>query len=47
MVAPLNFGKLDDLAAGDSTGKLQNLDWLLLIRRITVQQNRLLGYCIS
>ena len=31
MVAPLNFAKLNDLAAGDSTSKLQNLDWLLLI----------------
>ena len=44
MVAPLNFAKLDNLVAGDSTGKLKNLDWLLLISQIIVQLNRLQGY---
>ena len=27
MVAPLNFAKLDNFAASNSTGKLKNLDW--------------------
>ena len=27
VVAPLNFAKLDNLAAGDSAGKRENLDW--------------------
>ena len=36
MVAPLNFAKLDNLAASNSAGKLENLDWLLFIGEITV-----------
>ena len=41
MVAPLNFAKLDNLAACDSAGKLDNLDWFLLIGQITVQHESL------
>ena len=39
MVAPLNFAELDNLAACDSTGKLENLDWFLLVGQITLQLN--------
>ena len=31
MVAPLNFSKLDNLAACNSAGKLENLDGFLLV----------------
>ena len=47
MVAPLNFAKLDNLDAGNSTGKLENLDRLLLKRQITVQLNCFQGHSIS
>ena len=33
MVAPLNFGELDNLAVCDSAGKLENLHWFLLVSR--------------
>ena len=36
MVATLNFAKLDDSAASNSAGKLENLEWLLFISQITV-----------
>ena len=47
MVAPLNFAKLDNLAAGNSAGKLENLDGFLLVGQITIQLNCLQGHCIS
>ena len=47
MVAPLNFAKLDNLAAGDSTGNLENLDWFLLIGQIAIQLNRFQWHGIS
>ena len=47
VVAPLNFAKLDNLAAGDSAGILKNLDWFLLIGQITVQLNRFQQHCVS
>ena len=37
VVAPLNFAKLDNLAAGDSAGILKNLNWFLLIGQVTIQ----------
>jgi hypothetical protein len=47
MVTPLNLAKLDDLAAGNSVGKLENLDRFLLIGQITIQLYGLQWYCIS
>ena len=47
MVAPLNFAKLDNLAAGDSTGIIENLNWLLLVGQILIQLNRSQRHCIS
>ncbi len=46
MVAPLNFAKLDNLAARDSTGIFENLDWFLLISQITIQLNCFQWHCI-
>ena len=47
MVAPLNFAKLDNFVANNSTGKLKNLDRLLFIGQITIQLNCLQWHCIS
>ena len=47
MVAPLNFAKLDNLAACDMAGKLENLDWFLLIGQIAIQLNRFQWHYIS
>ena len=47
MVTPLNFAELDNLAARDSAGKLENLDWFLLIGQIAIQLNRFQWHCIS
>ena len=45
VVAPLNFAKLNNLAAGDSAGILMNLDWVVLLGEITLQLNQ--QHCIS
>ena len=47
VVAPLNFAKLDNLAAYDSAGELENLYWFLLVSQIAIQLNRLQWHCIS
>ena len=47
MVTPLNLAELDNLAAGDSAGKLENLHWFLLISQITIQLNRFQWHFIS
>ena len=47
MVAPLNFAKLDNLAAGDSAGIFENLHWFLFIGQITIQLNCFQRHCIS
>ena len=47
VVAPQDFAKLDNLAAGDSAGILKYLDWFLLIGLITVQLNRFQRHCVS
>ena len=47
MVAPLNFTKLDNLAARNSAGKLENLDEFLLVGQITIQLNCFQGHYIS
>ena len=39
MVAPLNFAKLDNLAASNSAGKLEDLNWFLLVGQIVIQLN--------
>ena len=46
-MAPLNFAKLDNLAAGNSAGKLENLGWFVLVGQITIQLNCFQGHCIS
>ena len=47
MVAPLYLAALDNLVACDSDGKLENLDWFLLVGQIAIQLNRLQWHCIS
>jgi hypothetical protein len=47
MVTPLNLAELDDLAAGNPGGCLENLDGLLLISQITIQQYGLQWHRIS
>ena len=47
MMTPLNLAKLDDLAAGNPTCSLENLDGLLLIGQITIQLYGLQWHCIS
>ena len=47
MVTPLNFAELDNLAVCDSAGKLENLNWFLLVGQIAIQLNRFQWHCIS
>ena len=47
MVAPLNLAKLDNLAACNLAGKLENLDWLLLVGQVAIQLYRFQWHCIS
>ena len=47
MVAPLNFIELDNFAACNSVGKLENLDWLLLVGQVAIQLYRFQWHCIS
>ena len=47
MVAPLDFAKLDNLAASDSAGKLEDLNWFLLVGRIIIQLNSFQRHCVS
>ena len=47
VAAPLNFAKLDKLAASDSAGKLENLNWFLLVGQIVIQLNSFQWHCVS
>ena len=47
VVAPLNFAKLDNLAAGNSAGKFEDLNWFLLVGQIVIQLNSFQWHYVS
>ena len=47
MMAPLNLAKLEEFVASNSAGKLENLNWLLLVGQIVIQLNTFQWHCIS
>ena len=47
MVTPLNLAKFDNLAACNSAGRLEYLDWFLLVGQVGIQLNRFQWHCIS